>query len=86
MWFPYPSTRTRKDQSVSGICDKNNRLYSRQVLVGWLIGDHLLLRAFGPYGIIFMTMCVYCLRFSRHSWRAIYLSFIFQDKKKSDKF
>jgi hypothetical protein len=25
-------------------------------LVGWLVGDHLLLRDFGPYGIIFMTV------------------------------
>jgi hypothetical protein len=28
-------------------------------LVGWLIGDHLLLRDFGPYGIIFEYACPY---------------------------
>jgi hypothetical protein len=33
----------------------------------WLVGDNLLLRDFGPYGIIFMTMCVHYFRFSRHS-------------------
>jgi hypothetical protein len=27
----------------------------------------ILLRDFGPYGIIFMTMYVYYFRFSRHS-------------------
>jgi hypothetical protein len=27
-------------------------------LVGWLVGDYFLLRDFGPYGIIFMNMCV----------------------------
>jgi hypothetical protein len=26
-------------------------------LVGWLVGNHLLLRDFGPYVIIFMIMC-----------------------------
>jgi hypothetical protein len=34
---------------VKGIC-----LYSKQVLVA----DHWLLREFGPYGIIFMNVCV----------------------------
>jgi hypothetical protein len=29
-------------------------LYDKEVLVG----DHLLLRDFGPYGIIFMNVCV----------------------------
>jgi hypothetical protein len=29
-----------------------------QVLVAWLIGDHLLLRDLGPYGIIFMNVHV----------------------------
>jgi hypothetical protein len=32
----------------------------------------MLLRDFQPYGIIFMTMCVYCFRFSCHSGQAIY--------------
>jgi hypothetical protein len=32
----------------------------------------LLLRDFGPYGIIFMTMCVYCYCFSRRSCWEIY--------------
>jgi hypothetical protein len=27
-------------------------------LVGWLDGDYLLLRDFGPYEIIFMNVCV----------------------------
>jgi hypothetical protein len=27
----------------------------------------ILLREFGPYGIIFIAMCVYCFRFDRHS-------------------
>jgi hypothetical protein len=30
--------------------------YNKQVLVAWLVGDNLLLRNFGPYGII----CVCC--------------------------
>jgi hypothetical protein len=29
----------------------------------------MLLKDFGPYGIIFITMCVYYLAFSSHSWR-----------------
>jgi hypothetical protein len=33
-------------------------LCNKQVSVAWFIGDHLLLRDFGPYGIIYMTMCV----------------------------
>jgi hypothetical protein len=38
-------------------------------LVGLFVGHHLLLRDFGYYGIIFMTVCVYCFIFSRHlSW------------------
>jgi hypothetical protein len=28
------------------------------VLVAWLVGYHLLLRDFGPCGIIFMNVCV----------------------------
>jgi hypothetical protein len=36
-------------------------LHKRQVLVssfaGWLV-DHLVLRNFGPYGVIFMNVCV----------------------------
>jgi hypothetical protein len=32
-------------------------LCSRQVLVSWLVCDHLLLREFGPYGIIFKNVC-----------------------------
>jgi uncharacterized YccA/Bax inhibitor family protein len=24
----------------------------------WLVGDHLMLRDFGPYGIIFINVCV----------------------------
>jgi hypothetical protein len=28
------------------------------VFTVWLLGDHLLLRDFGPYGIIFMNVCV----------------------------
>jgi uncharacterized YccA/Bax inhibitor family protein len=28
------------------------------MLVAWLVGDHLLLRNFGPYVIIFMNVCV----------------------------
>jgi hypothetical protein len=35
----------------------------------------MLLRDFGPYGIIFFTMCFYYFRFSRHSWRAIYYQY-----------
>jgi hypothetical protein len=31
---------------------------SMQVLVGSAIGDYLLFRDFGPYGIIFMNVCV----------------------------
>jgi hypothetical protein len=41
-------------------------------LVSWLVSDHLLLRDFVIYGIIFMNVSVYCFRFSRHSGRAIY--------------
>jgi hypothetical protein len=26
-------------------------------MVGWVLGDHLLLRDFGPYRIIFMSVC-----------------------------
>jgi hypothetical protein len=32
-------------------------LYNKQVLVAWLVGDHLLLRDIEPYGIIFMLFC-----------------------------
>jgi hypothetical protein len=32
-------------------------------LVGWLVGDGLLLRDLGPYGIMFVAMCVYYFRF-----------------------
>jgi hypothetical protein len=32
-------------------------LYNNQVLEVWLVGDQLLLRDFGPYGIIFMNVC-----------------------------
>jgi hypothetical protein len=28
-------------------------------LVAWLVGNHLLFRDFGPYGIIFMNVCCY---------------------------
>jgi uncharacterized YccA/Bax inhibitor family protein len=28
------------------------------MLVAWLVGEHLLLRDFGPCGIIFMNACV----------------------------
>jgi hypothetical protein len=27
------------------------------MLVVWLVGDHLLLKDFGPYGIILMNLC-----------------------------
>jgi hypothetical protein len=37
-------------------------LYNNEVLVG----DHLLLRDFGPYGIIFMNVC-FCNRFHGNS-------------------
>jgi hypothetical protein len=33
-------------------------IYNRQMLVAWLVSDHLLLRNFGPYWIIFMNVCV----------------------------
>jgi hypothetical protein len=33
-------------------------LHNKQVLVTWLVGDHLPLRDFGPYGIIFINVCV----------------------------
>jgi hypothetical protein len=43
--------------------DAVSYLYNKQMLVGslvgWLVGDHLLLRDFGLYWIIFTTMCVY---------------------------
>jgi uncharacterized YccA/Bax inhibitor family protein len=26
--------------------------------MGWFLGDYLLLRDFGPYGIIFMNVCI----------------------------
>jgi hypothetical protein len=35
-------------------------LKSKCWLVAWLVGDHLLLRDFAPYGITFMNMCVCC--------------------------
>jgi hypothetical protein len=28
------------------------------VLVAWFVGDHLLFWDFGPYGIIYMNVCV----------------------------
>jgi hypothetical protein len=31
-------------------------IISKCRLVSWLVGDHLLLRDFGPYGIIFMII------------------------------
>jgi hypothetical protein len=39
-----------------------NNIYNKQVLVSSLIGwlfNHLLLKDFGPYGIIFMAVCCY---------------------------
>jgi hypothetical protein len=40
----------------------HSKLYlskNKQVMVAWLVGDHLLLGDFGPYGIIFMSVCFY---------------------------
>jgi hypothetical protein len=31
-------------------------LYNKLV-AGWLVSDHLMLRDFGPYGIIYMNVC-----------------------------
>jgi hypothetical protein len=44
----------------------DHRLHNKHILVGWLVGwfvgwlvrDHLLLRDFGSYAIIFMNVCV----------------------------
>jgi uncharacterized YccA/Bax inhibitor family protein len=44
--------------------EQNCRIYASVYIIGkcwlvaWLVGDHLLLRDFGPYGIIFTNMCV----------------------------
>jgi hypothetical protein len=46
------------ENTVIGIC-----VYNKHVLVG----NHLVLRDFGPYGIIFVTVCVSYFRFSRHA-------------------
>jgi hypothetical protein len=35
----------------------NYTLRNKKVLVCSLVGDHLLLRGFGPYGMIFMNLC-----------------------------
>jgi uncharacterized YccA/Bax inhibitor family protein len=55
---------------ASKYCDKSDRrwsefdknpigiIYLQQACVGSLVGDHLLLRDFEPYGIIFMNVCV----------------------------
>jgi hypothetical protein len=37
---------------------KNTKMFVAW-FVGWLIRDHLLLRDYGPYGIIFMNVCCY---------------------------
>jgi uncharacterized YccA/Bax inhibitor family protein len=70
MWIK--SGRVTLERFMLGLVEKLTMylllyLYNKQVLVAWLVGDHLLLKDFGHYGIIFRTTCVYYFRFSRHS-------------------
>jgi uncharacterized YccA/Bax inhibitor family protein len=42
-------------------CDRQTQSFtviSKCWLGAWLVGDHLLLRDFGPYGLIFINVCV----------------------------
>jgi hypothetical protein len=45
--------RCQEDVTTSSLTMSATSVYNRQVLVG----DHLVLRDFGPYGIIFMSLC-----------------------------
>lgn len=40
--------------------------YDLYLCVGWLVGDHLLLRSLGPYEKIFIAVYDYSFVFSRH--------------------